>query len=78
LSSLKTTMSPTRRFSVGTCHLLRLTIRIGHRLFNGLQEVSGKRGGSADEGFSIVGLDLPRTPASRYETSEGGKKLFSR
>jgi len=40
--------------------------------------VSGKHDGSADEGLSIVGLDLARTPSSRYETSESGMKLFSR
>jgi len=57
---------------------LLMTIRIGHRLFNGLQEVSGKHGVSADEGLPIVGLDLARTPPSRYETSKGGKKLLSR
>jgi len=57
---------------------LLMTIRIGHRLLNGLQEVSGKHGGGADEGLSIVGLDLARTPSSRDETSESGKKLFSR
>jgi len=31
-----------------------MTIRIGHRLLNGLQEVSGKHGGGADEGLSIA------------------------
>jgi len=43
---------------------LLMTIRISHRLFNGLQKVSGKHGGSADESLSIVGLDLSRTPSS--------------
>jgi len=51
---------------------------IGHRFLSGLQKVSGKHGGSADDGISIVGLDLARTLSSRYETSKGGKKLFSR
>jgi len=41
-----------------------MTIRIGHRLHNGLQEVSGKHGGGADEGLFTVGLDLARTPSS--------------
>jgi len=45
-----------------------------HRLLNGLQEVSEKHGGGADEGLSIVGLDLARRPSSRDETSESGKK----
>jgi len=54
---------------------LLVTIRIVHRLLNGLQEVSGKHGGNADECLSIVGLDLA---FSGYETSESGKKLFSR
>jgi len=36
---------------------LLMTIRIGHRLFHGLQIVSGKHGGSTDEGLSIVGLE---------------------
>jgi len=57
---------------------LLMTIRISHRLFNGLQKVSRKHGGSADEGLSIVGLDLARIPSSRYETSVSGKKPFSR
>jgi len=57
---------------------LLMTLRIGHRLLNSLQEVAGKHGGSAYEGLSIVGLDLARTPFSRYETSESGQKLFSR
>jgi len=57
---------------------LLMTISISHRLLNNLQEVSGKHDGSADEGLSIVGLDLARTPSSRYETSESGMKLFSR
>jgi len=49
---------------------LLMTILIGHRLFNGLQKVSGKHSGSANKGLSIVGLDLARTPSSRYETMD--------
>jgi len=50
---------------------LLMTIRISHRLSNGLQKVSGKHGRSADE-------NLARTPSSGYETSESGKKFLSR